>query len=43
VVERASMAFFWALGCSFWFLSILGAEVDDAQDGFKRHYFTAWL
>jgi hypothetical protein len=28
--------FFWALGCSSWFLNVLGVEVDDAQDGSWR-------
>jgi hypothetical protein len=32
-----------APGCSSQFLGILGAEVDDAQDGSLRHCFVAWL
>jgi hypothetical protein len=37
------MALFLAHGCYFWFLGILGAEVDDAQDDSWRHSFVAWL
>jgi hypothetical protein len=33
------MTFFWAPGCSSWFLGILSAEVDDAQDGSWRRCF----
>jgi hypothetical protein len=40
------MVFFWALGCSSWFLGILGTEVDDAGmvlgDVASRHCIT-WL
>jgi hypothetical protein len=37
------MAFFWAPGCSSWFPSILGTEVDDALYGSWRHCFVALL
>jgi hypothetical protein len=37
------MMFFLAPGCSSQFLSVLGAEVDNAQDGSWRHCFVAWL
>jgi hypothetical protein len=37
------MTFFWAPGCSSWFPSVLGAEVDDAQDGSWRRCFAALL
>jgi hypothetical protein len=40
---RASMAFFLAPSCSFWFPCVLGAEVDDVRDGSWRRCFTAWL
>jgi hypothetical protein len=32
-----------APGCSSWFPGILGAEVDDAQNGFWICCFTVWL
>jgi hypothetical protein len=35
--------FFWAPGCSSWFPSVFGAEVDDARDGSWRRYFAAGL
>jgi hypothetical protein len=31
------------LGCSSWFLSILGVEVDDDWDSSWRRCFTVWL
>jgi hypothetical protein len=37
------MAFFWAPGCSSWFLGILGTEVDDGRGGSYRRCFTALL
>jgi hypothetical protein len=37
------MAFFLAPGCSSRFLGILGAKLDDAQDGSWRRCFMAWL
>jgi hypothetical protein len=37
------MTFFWASGCSSWFSGVLGAEVDDAQDGSWRRCFTVLL
>jgi hypothetical protein len=37
------MAFFLAPGCSSRFLSVLGAEVDDARNGSWRRCFTMWL
>jgi hypothetical protein len=40
---RASMSFFLAPGCSFWFPGILGAEVDDVRNGCWRHCFAEWL
>jgi hypothetical protein len=33
------MAFFWAPKSSSWFPCVLGAEVDDAQDGSERYCF----
>jgi hypothetical protein len=42
-LDRASLTFFLVSGCSFWFLDVLGTEVDDARDGSWRHCFTAWL
>jgi hypothetical protein len=35
--------FFLAFVCSSWFLGIIGAEVDDAQDSSWRRCFVAWL
>jgi hypothetical protein len=37
------MAFFWAPGCSSWFSGILGAEVDDVEDGSWRRCFATLL
>jgi hypothetical protein len=37
------MAFFLAPRYSSQFLGVLGAEVNDAQDGSLRHCFTVWL
>jgi hypothetical protein len=37
------MAFFLAPGYSSQFLGVLGAEVNDAQDGSLRRCFTVWL
>jgi hypothetical protein len=42
-MDRASMAFFWALGCFSWFSGAVGAEVDNAQDGSWRCCFMALL
>jgi hypothetical protein len=37
------MAFFWAPGCSSWFLGILGVEMDDVRDSSWRRCFTTLL
>jgi hypothetical protein len=39
----ASMAFFLALKCSFWFLGVLGVEVGGARDGSWRCCLTTGL
>jgi hypothetical protein len=33
---RASMSFFLALRCSFWFPDVLDVEVDDSREGFPE-------
>jgi hypothetical protein len=42
-MDRASMAFFWALRCPSLFPGVLGAEVDDARDGSWRRCFMTLL
>jgi hypothetical protein len=42
-LDRVSLAFFLAPGCSSWFPGVLGAEVDNAQGGSWRRCFAAWL
>jgi hypothetical protein len=42
-MDRASMSFFWAPGCSSCFLGVLGTEVDYARDGSWRRCFTALI
>jgi hypothetical protein len=37
------MVFFWAPWCSSWFMGILGAELDDAQDSSLRRCFVMLL
>jgi hypothetical protein len=39
----ASMAFFWAPGCSSYLLGVLGTDVDNALDDSWRGSFTMWL
>jgi hypothetical protein len=40
-MDKDSMVFFFAPGCSSYFLGILSIEEDVAQDGSWRHCFTA--
>jgi hypothetical protein len=42
-MDRASITFFWAPGCSSWFPGVLGDEVDDAWDGSWKHCFVTLL